>query len=360
MRVFGAETQSLEYQRHVTGVQRVVHVLHEELAEELAMRGAQLTPVHTWPDRERAPRPWAQFLESSVFMRRQLRDPESVDACLFLDISHVNFPRLYSAGMTDVPKVFFIHDVLPVTHPDWFPEGASRGYRLFLQQVMAVADHIVCSTHKVAADIKALPWRTHARIHVIPLGSFREQREPISRSREGLALLYVSTIEPRKGHDLLLDTFDWLRSEGVDVSLTLIGRRGWDVQQGWAVAQIMERITQHEELGGRLRWLNGADDEVVEAVASRSTHAVIPAIDEGFGLFVEEALSLGLKVVASDIPVFTERRGPNMWFAGRSPEEFASAILLAHKSDWTDLGSKRVRSMRDCAVDLADLLVSLE
>lgn len=359
MRIFGAETQSLEHQRHVTGVQRVVQVLHEELAEELAMRGARLVPIHTWAERERPSRPWADFLESASFMRRELSAPQLVDACLFLDISHVNFPRLFSPVMAGIPKVFFIHDVLPVTHPEWFPEGASRGYRMFVQQVMAIADVIVCSTQKVAEDLKGLGWSTRARIQIIPLGSFRTQKVHQQPSREALALLYVSTIEPRKGHDLLIDTFDLLRLQGHDVSLTLIGRRGWDVQRGWAVEQTMDRITQHKEFGGRLRWLNGADDDVVESVASRCTHAVIPAVDEGFGLFVEEGLSLGLKVVASDIPVFAERSRVNMWLAGRTPEEFAASILLAHQTEWIEMGPSSLRSMRDCAVDLAELLESL-
>lgn len=359
MKVIASETESLEHQPRLTGVQRVVSGLNEAIFRELQASGVDFVPVHTWATRKRPVRPWADFLEASAFMEQAPVRPEEADALLFLDISHVNFPLLASRHLRHVPKVFFIHDTLPITHPDWFPENAHRSYRLFLRQVLAVADHVICATHHEKANIHALGWDSNAEIHVVPLGSFRAPVPEAPLARESLSILYVSTVEPRKGHDLVIDTLERLESSGVDVSVTLVGRSGWTVQHGWDVEAIIRRIRGHRLFGSRLHWWENADDATVKALGARCTHAVLPPIDEGFGLFLEESLALNLKVVASDIPVFRERTWPNVTLAARNAESFADALLVSHGQEWTPLSDPRLRQLRDTAADLASLMTAL-
>jgi glycosyltransferase involved in cell wall biosynthesis len=358
MRYFATETQSLEQQQHLTGVQRVVTGLNDALMDELLVRGVLLRPMHTWDDRPRAQRPWARFLEETRLLQEHLISPESASLCLFLDWSFVNFPRLAKPELKGTPKIFFVHDVFPATHPEWFPPGTDRTYRFFLRQMLAVADQLVCSTEKVADDVRSLGWPTDAAIHVVGLGTHGTPREPVIRRCDRISLLYVSTFEPRKGHHLLLDVFDRLVSQGVDVELTLVGRRGWDVPPHWSVAQLTDRISRHREFGRRLRWFEGVDDATVRALGSRASIAVLPTQDEGFGLFAEEALAMGLKVVASAIPVFAERPNPNMTLAERTPQAMADAILATHGRPWVPLQPGTLRTLQRAACDLADLLVS--
>lgn len=359
MTVIGTETQSLERQPHLTGVPRVASALNDALLSALSDVGIDLRRVHTWPDVGPAPAVRGKFLDDVRILQAPVVAPEDVDACVFLDVSHVNFPRLFAPAMRRIPKVFFLHDLLPIQHPEWFPAGAAPGYRLFVRQVLAVADHIVCSTRHVANQLTALGWPSSADIHVLPLGSHVTPQPAHATRAHSLSLLYVSTVEPRKGHDLLLDTFDLLLARGEDVELTLVGRRGWDVQHGWQVEGIIERITHHPLLGTRLRWHQCATDEDVVALASGATHGVVPPIDEGFGLFVEEGLALGLTVVASDIPVFAERPHPRLRLAERHPEAFAQAIVDSAHDDPGDRSEPAVRTLADAAGDWARLLENL-
>lgn len=359
MIIVGTETQSFEQQRHLTGVQRVVSWMNDGLLDELSHAGAHTYPMHTWERQATSnPRP-PEFIRHDRVLRRPHVEPERTDACVFLDISHVNFPRLYAPEMKHIPKVFFVHDVLPVTHPEWFPPGAPRGYRLYLQQLLKVADHVICSSHKVRKDLEELPWEFAAQCHVVPLGSHLTNRVGHNKSETRMSLLYVSTVEPRKGHDLLLDVFDYLVDLGLDVDLTLVGKHGWAVQDGWDVGKLVERIRGHRHFGTRLRWVMEASDQEVVSLASQATIAVIPPRDEGFGLFLEEALSLDLKVVASDIPVFRERPHPNAYLADRSVHAFVEAITRAHKQPLQDIRLYPVRTLRHAAMDLADLLVRI-
>ena len=365
MRIIATETQSLEQQPHLTGVPRVASHLNSQLIAPLRSRGFSLARMHTWPDQPRAASTQADFLRSAEILRQPIVSPEEAEVCIFLDVSHVNFPRLAQPELRSTPKVFLIHDILPIQHPEWFPEGASRGYRLFLRQVLAVADHVVVYSRHGAKELSRLGWPTTAQMHVIPLGSHipaagrSPSRGPERSPDADYSLLYVSTIEPRKGHDLLLDTFDLLLRGGHDLRLTLVGRQGWDVARNWEVGDLVRRIRGHPEYGSRLHWHEKASDSDVAALATTATHGVIPAIDEGFGLFLEEALGLGLAVVASDIPVFAERPHPRVRLASRTPEAFADAILASRVTIEPHHSVTPVRTMADAATDWAELLGTL-
>lgn len=365
MRIIATETQSLERQPHLTGVPRVALHLNSELVAPLRSRGFTLTRMHTWPDRPVDTSALPHFLASAEVMSLPLVPPEDAEVCLFLDVSHVDFPRLARPELRGTPKVFFVHDILPVEHPEWFPEGASRGYRLFLRQVLAVADHLVVSTRHCVDRLRLLGWPSSAEVHVIPLGSHipasahRASCDPARVPAADYSLLYVSTIEPRKGHDLLLDAFDLLLRDGHDVRLTLVGRQGWDVARNWEVGDLIRRIRKHPEFGLRLHWHESASDREITQLASTATHGVLPAIDEGFGLFLEEALSLGLMVVASDIPVFAERPHPRMRLAERTAEAFATAILTSRVTAELHGREAPVRTLADTAHDWAGLLGTL-
>ena len=75
------------------------------------------------------------------------------------------------------------------------------------------------------------------------------------------SFLMVGTIEPRKGHLQVLDAFDQLWSQGVDVNLIIAGAEGWqhlpqDMRR--TIPQIVARLRSHPERGRRLFWVNRA------------------------------------------------------------------------------------------------------
>jgi glycosyltransferase involved in cell wall biosynthesis len=246
-----------------------------------------------------------------------------------------------------------VYDIIPMLHPDWVAPDVDRLFRVYLQQVLALADHIVVTATKVRSDLLALGWRIPGEIHVIGLGTTHAQRAPQPPPDGRISMMYVSTVEPRKGHDVLLGAFDLLRGRGFDVDLTLVG------QEGWNLDEVVQAIRSHSDFGGRIRWFESADDLVVSALARDCSIGLFPSRDEGFGLFIEEGLSLGLKMVVSDIPVFRERAQPNLRFVELTAEALAQGILDAHATPWHPLEPGQVRTMRDFASDLSELVVAV-
>ena len=152
------------------------------------------------------------------------------------------------------------------------------------------------------------------RPHPYASGSFRlgaeldlaNKRNKTSRYLQPLwnipskAILSIGTIEPRKNHAYILDTFDILRQRDFDVSLVIIGR------PGWKSSEILERIRSHRDFGTRLLHFDNATDRDLAEAIERSDCLVCSSIAEGFGLPVVEGLMRGLEVFASDIPSFRE------------------------------------------------------
>ena len=80
---------------------------------------------------------------------------------------------------------------------------------------------------------------------------------------------------------------------------------------------------------GALVFHGGASDEEYREVLSRATALVSASRDEGFGIPLVEAMSVGTPVVASDIPIFREIGGDAaVYFDPSSPEDVASAVHM--------------------------------
>lgn len=349
-RVIGSDTQNIETMSAVTGVQRVVREAHVAMTDVLSERGYRVVPLHTRDEPRRREFRSNAYLSTDPVIDQVPVGPDDVDAYVFLDLNaNADYARVHRAKRSRPrPVITLVHDVLPIIHPEWCVDDPGNFFRIYLQQVLAVSDHVILTTDKVRQDVLSFGWRVRGDLHVIGLGSTFRQRTPEPPPDDRMSLLFVSTIEPRKGHDILLDAFDILRSQGRDVDLTLVGR------VGWLCDDVVARIQSHPDLGGRLRWHRFADDLTVATLARECTIGVFPAADEGFGLFLEEGLSYGLKMVVSDIPVLRERAQPNVSFSARDGEAFAHAIEQAHAAPWR--AGHRVRTMSDFGYDVADLV----
>ena len=139
--------------------------------------------------------------------------------------------------------------------------------------------------------------------------------------------LTVGTVEPRKGHALMLAAFEELWANGVDVNFVIVGKQGWEMEKFSA------KLQHHPELRKRLFWLKGVNDEYLEALYDAATCLIMASEGEGFGLPLIEAARHKLPVLVRDIPVFREVAGNHAsYFTANNPQDLARAI-----NNWLDL-----------------------
>ncbi len=352
--IVGSETSAIRGQQGFSGIPRVVREAHVGLDAALRPQGIEIVPVVTrQPDSSVGPRDLATAATDPV-LSRPVHELDDVDAFLLLGLTMTtDFGRILRLRRErHLPTIAIVYDILPVLHPEWFLPRAREHYRAYLQQLLRVSDHIVVTSAVVRTGLLELGWRIPGEIHVMPLGSTFAQQPPTSAAAPPLGLMYVSTVAPRKGHLLLLEAFDTLRSRGMDTRLTIVGKLGWMADE------LATAITSHPEFGSRLNWERNATDDDIVRTAHHCHVGVIPAEDEGYGLFLDESLTLGLTCVARDIPVFRERsQYPNLLFADGSAQGLADAILLAQAPPRA-LAIGDIRTMTDFTNDLAAMVLS--
>jgi glycosyltransferase involved in cell wall biosynthesis len=110
-------------------------------------------------------------------------------------------------------------------------------------------------------------------------------------------VLFVSTIERRKNHEVLYKALHVLaerRQLDPEFKLVFVG------MPGWGVADLLKDIELDPLTRGNIVQINHANDAELRRLYEACQFFVYPSFYEGWGLPVAEALALGKFVLASD------------------------------------------------------------
>jgi glycosyltransferase involved in cell wall biosynthesis len=230
--------------------------------------------------------------------------------------------------------VVTVHDTVPWTHPQTLTRRGARWHRRVIGRAARRADALVVPTAAVAAELPQYlphPTRMHVegRIHVVGEGvtpALATAPEPPRADAVAARLdlppryaLAIGTLEPRKGIDVLLDAL--ASPHGPDVSLVLVGQRGW----GGVDPEVAARRAGLAP--GRLRVLGRITDAELAVVLHRAAVLTAPSRAEGFGLPVLEAMAAGVPVVHSDVAALVEvAGGAGVTVARDDPAGLAAAL----------------------------------
>ena len=193
----------------------------------------------------------------------------------------------------------FVHDVLLLSNPEWLPPGHAdqfrRGLAAFLPRCRAIACGSaytraeLLSQIEISAGTLVEPCRLADRLDHAGSALPRE-----IGSLSGAYVLFVSTITPRKNHQLLVAAWIdvWQRYGERTPHLVFVGGGAPDA----SLASLLERA---KDAGNRVVRLVGIDDAALEAVYRHAWLTVYPSFGEGYGLPVAEALGKGKVCLSS-------------------------------------------------------------
>jgi len=217
------------------------------------------------------------------------------------DLLHV--PGFDAPARKRCPVVLTVHDLIGMLFPHNLPPVSRFYWSRWLPFSVRFADHIIADSEHTRQDIVRLLKIDPARLTVIPLAAGPQYR-PIAqadtlqvvRRKHHLPerfILFVSTLEPRKGIDTLLDAYAALVPLASDIPLVITGQHGWYTEQIFA---------QVKQLGleTRVIFTGYVPDEDLPAFYNCATALAFPSRYEGFGLTVLEAMACGTPVVCSN------------------------------------------------------------
>ncbi len=244
---------------------------------ELAARLPHVAPEYVYvPFTEGGNFGWSEQFGLPLAMRRAK-----------LDVVH--FLSQYVPMLLPSRFVVTIHDLIHLRFPQYFKSKVRPYYGTVVRRACARATRVITDDDRTVDDLAAFLAVKPAKVRVIPLGVGEIFRRPVVPYRGPRPyLLYVGNHRRHKDLPTLFDAWTSL-SDAWQVDLYLTGPDDFGGE-----------LQRH---GGAARAIIALGDVTTERLATYyagATALVQPALREGFGLPILEAMAVGCPVVACE------------------------------------------------------------
>ncbi len=222
------------------------------------------------------------------------------------------------------PAVVTVHDLTFFTHPQFHERAKVVFFRRAIAYAVRHARVLICVSDFTANQMREI-FPAHGPIVVAPHGVDLERFAPedersVSEPVSVPYVLFVGTIEPRKGLATLLGAFAHLARTDPTVELWIAGQSGWGRELGESVDRHVAR--------SRIRQLGFVSDAELPALLRRARAVAYPSFVEGFGLPVLEALACGAPVVTSSGTVMADVAGDAAFLIVPGDEDGLAGALV--------------------------------
>ena len=246
-------------------------------------------------------RAWKQYFRS----KRVTTPPE---ARLYFNVGHtsLNTPQILTDLRSQgIERVVMLHDLIPITHPEFCRPGDGAKHRRRVVNALRHASKIVVNSHYTAHELQNFAEREGLQappIEVAHLGL-----EPIFQ-QSGVQIMgrpyfvHIGTIEARKNLAFLLSIWRRLEEQMGPKAprLVLIGRYGWENEA------VLDHLQRSPNLQGLVHQSENLPDRALAQLMQGAQAVLAPSSVEGFDLPAVESSALGVPLIASDIPAHRE------------------------------------------------------
>lgn len=246
-------------------------------------------------------------LQAMASMRRAVHAP---NAWLFhtghSGLEHAHYERgVHRHGLR---PLFFIHDLIPITHPQYCRDGEARKHVRRIRHMLAWSHGLIANSQLTADTLATYAQQSGQTLPPVLTAHLAPAQWPVYTGTPPLAEPYfvaLSTIEPRKNFSLLMTVWRSLIDELGDKApvLVVIGQPGWDHPS------VLRDLGDSAQWRGKLIWHKQCNDTGLAAWVRHARALLFPSFVEGYGLPVAEALASGVPVISSDLAPIREIAG---------------------------------------------------
>jgi glycosyltransferase involved in cell wall biosynthesis len=184
-----------------------------------------------------------------------------------------------------------VHDLIPLTHPEYCRPGESERHASRMHAVLRSAAGILAISQGTMDQLREhaerqglpMPPATVALLAPASLQAGADTLRPIAAPY----FVMLGTIEPRKNHLMLLQVWRHLAERLGEAAphLVLIGQRGWECEN---VVDLLERCPG---LRGLVHELPQCGDAQLARYLAHARALLFPSFAEGYGMPLAEAYS---------------------------------------------------------------------
>ncbi len=218
-------------------------------------------------------------------------------------------------------------------YPEFFTWMQRSGRKLRTRMALKNTDHLVLSSEDARKDLeKFFRVRQGLHIHIYHFVSIKEDlaQTDMETLREKYHLpdryyLVSNQFHPHKNHRVLLLAMAKLKEMGIPAHLAMTGKFP-DADDSPYMAEL-HGIIEQNELQGQISML-GVISRADQLQLMRHAQAVLqPSLFEGWSTVIEDARSLQVPVVASNLAVNQEQLGEKgVYFDPHNPDDLVSIL----------------------------------
>ena len=228
------------------------------------------------------------------------------------------YPNYLPLPQKQGKKVLFVHDLTFLTNPEMASQEAVKTLGQNLEKQEEKADLILtCSEYNRQEMLKHYKHLPDYKIRVIPHGlpdGLRRAASPdkVQAVKDKYRLtkpyfLFVGTLEPRKNLLRLVHSFLLFKQQThFEHELILAGPKGW-------IGEDFMHFILSPQLVDKVRWLDYVKEEDLAGLYTGAEAFLFPAIKEGFGMPLLEAMGCGTPVICSNSSAIPEVVGEAAW-----------------------------------------------
>ncbi len=229
--------------------------------------------------------------------------------------------------LSRIPSVLTIHDLSGLLLKDFHVRSVVARNSL-IPRFIKKASRIIAVSQFTGDEIVGSFPKVKNKLDIIleapAPGLIRIEDQVILREvRESLSLpdrfiLFLGTLEPRKNLPRLLQAYASI-AHRIPQDIVLTGRMGWGSDQ-------LQEVLKNTNIRDRIHLTGFVEDKKLPALISMADIMAYPALYEGFGLPVVEAMACGTPVLTSSVSSL--------------PEAAGGAALLTDPSSVEDIAEK--------------------
>ncbi|HAT2374445.1 TPA: glycosyltransferase family 4 protein [Raoultella ornithinolytica] len=210
-------------------------------------------------------------------------------------------------------QIITIHDIRPRKYPDSTIQFLN--FKYLIPRVAKKVKHIITVSNAVKEQLVSVYGLDKNKISVVynavteNLG-FNEK--PTSKERDMNKVLMIGASWRHKNAHLFISNY--MKFENKIELIVVSGKTNYQ--------QELIELVKKEKLEKRVTFLSNLSDAEIGDLYTKSTVLVYPSKDEGFGIPPIEAMSKGLPVIVSNIPVFKEILSTSAIYV--EPESYSS------------------------------------
>ncbi len=257
-------------------------------------------------------------------------------------------------------RVVTIHDLTWRRFPELLQQETLRNLSVKMMREIALSDSVICVSEATRKDLLSYYEMSQTRAVTIHSGmSSFDATSHSSSSLPGRYILFVSTIEPRKNLEILVEAFERIRDDASYAGdLVVVGKIGWKSE---ATRQRMLQSRWKQAI----HHLDYIERDQLSSIYRGAEMFVLPSLLEGFGFPILEAMAHGVPVIAANTSSLPEVGGDAaMYFHPHDAKDLATAIRKVAqdgqlRDEMTQRGRERIQQFpwSGCAEQTARLFL---